>query len=88
MIDQLFSAALEKYGIMSAIALYIFKTLWDLFSGNLFRYIKAIEANTLALEKLTKDMHVAFFNIKEVREKTQMGPISKLPSDIPDEVEQ
>lgn len=88
MLDQLFSAALEKYGIMSAIALYIFKTLWDLFSGNLFTYIKAINENTEALKKLSRDMHVAFFNIKEVREKNQMGPISKLPSEIPDEVEQ
>jgi hypothetical protein len=77
MIDQIFTTALQKYGIFAAVALYIAKTLFDLFSGNLLRYIKAIDANTAALEKLTKDLQIAFFNLKEIRDKNQMGPISK-----------
>lgn len=85
MFDQILTSALQKYGIASAISLYIFKTLWDLFSGNLFRYVKAIEANTVAIEKLTdkvsKDLRVAFLNIKELRDKNQMGPISKPPAE-------
>ncbi len=84
MFDQILTSALQKYGIGAAIGLYIFKTLWDLFSGNMFRYIKAIESNTTAIEKLTKDIHVAFLNIKEVRDKNQMGPISK---PLPDELD-
>ncbi len=81
MFDQIFNAALGKYGVGVAVGLYIFKTLWDLFSGNLARYVKAIDANTVAVDKLTKDIHIAFVNIKEIRDKTQMGPISK-PGDL------
>ncbi len=83
MFDQIFTTALGKYGLGAAIALYIFKTLFDLFSGNLLRYIKAIDANTLAVTKLSRDLQIAFVNIKEIRDKTQMGPISK-----PGELEQ
>jgi hypothetical protein len=83
MFDQIFTTALSKYGIPAAVALYIFKTLFDLFSGNLLRYIKAIDANTAAVNKLSKDLQIAFVNIKEIRDKNQMGPISK-----PGELEQ
>lgn len=81
MIDQIFNTALEKYGITAAVVLYIAKTLFDLFSGNLLHYIKAIDANTAAVNKLSKDLQTAFFNIKELRDKTAMGPISK-PSEV------
>ncbi len=77
MFDQIFTTAIQKYGLFAAIALYIFKTLFDLFSGNLLRYIKAIDANTAALEKMSRDLQIAFVNIKEIRDKNQMGPISK-----------
>lgn len=81
MFDQIITSALQKYGLAAAIALYIFKTLFDLFSGNLLRYIKAIDANTAAVEKLSHDIQIAFINIKEIRDKNQMGPISK-PGDL------
>jgi len=81
MLDQILTTALQKYGIMAAIALYIGKTLFDLFTGNLLRYIKAIDANTAALEKMSHDLQIAFINIKEIRDKNQMGPISK-PGDL------
>ncbi len=81
MFDQIFTVALGKYGIGVAVALYIFKTLFDLFSGNLLRYIKAIDANTAALEKMSHDLQIAFVNIKEIRDKSGMGPISK-PGDL------
>ena len=83
MFDQIFATALGKYGLTAAICLYIFKTLFDLFTGNLLRYIKAIDSNTEALNKLSKDLQIAFVNIKEIRDKNQMGPISK-----PGELEQ
>jgi len=77
LIDEIMTTALQKYGIGAAIGLYIFKTLWDLFSGNLQRYIKSIDANTAAIEKLTKDLRISFMNLKEVRDKLQMGPLVK-----------
>ncbi len=80
--DQIFQTAIEKYGLYSAIVLYIFKTLWDLFQGNLFHYIKAIDENTKALEKVSRDIHIAFINIKEVREKNQMGPLTKPDAEL------
>ncbi len=83
MFDQILTTALGKYGIGAAVCLYIFKTLFDLFSGNLLRYIKAIDTNTEAINKLTKDIRIAFVNIKEVREKTNLGPLVK-----PDDLEQ
>jgi hypothetical protein len=83
MFDQIMTTALGKYGVLSAVALYIFKTLFDLFSGNLLRYIKAIDQNTEALKKVSHDLQIAFVNIKEIRDKNQMGPISK-----PGELEQ
>lgn len=79
MFDEIMTTALGKYGILASVALYIFKTLFDLFSGNLTHYIKAIDANTKALEALSKDVKVAFLNIKEVRDKNQMGPLTRLP---------
>ena len=77
MFDEIITTALGKYGITAAVLLYICKTLFDLFSGNLLRYVKAIDSNTKALEKLSCDIQIAFFNIKEIRDKNQMGPVSK-----------
>ncbi len=77
MFDQIMTTALGKYGVGAAVCLYIFKTLFDLFSGNLLRYMHAIDDNTKALTKLSTDLQIAFLNIKELRDKNQMGPISK-----------
>lgn len=88
MLDQIMTTALQKYGIGAAIALYIFKTLWELFSGNLSRYIKAVDSNTAAITKLTRDLRISFMNLKEVRDKLQMGPLVKPLEDYVDDVTQ
>ncbi len=86
MLDEIMTTALQKYGIGAAIALYIFKTLWELFSGNLQRYVKAVDANTAAITKLTRDLRIAFMNIKEVRDKNQMGPLVKPVEDYDQDI--
>ena len=52
-----------------------------MFKGTATRYIKALDNNTVAIEKIHKDLQVAFLNIKEIRDKTNLGPLSKLDID-------
>lgn len=73
----MFDLILEKYGIKAAIVVFLLKTLWDVARGTGARYIKALNDNTAAIDKLRADLRTAFYNIKELREKNGLGPISK-----------
>lgn len=80
---EIFNLILEKYGLKTAIILFILKTFWEVVVGSTKKYIKAIDTNTEAINKLTvkmdkvsEDLRVAFINIKQIRAKQEMGPLS------------
>lgn len=61
---DLLSVVFDKYGLRAAVALFIAKTIWDMVLGSTRKYIKAIEDNTGAVDKLRKDLQIAFHNIR------------------------
>lgn len=71
---ELFNMVLEKWGLKAAIVVFLLKTVWELVIGSTKKYISAINANTVATNKLTlrvdklsEDLQVAFFNIKSIK---------------------
>ena len=70
---------INHYGIWTVAGIYIAKTVYDVLVGSTARYIKAIDSNTDALKKVSKDLRVAFHNLKEIREKAGLGPVSTPP---------
>lgn len=83
---DLFSELVDKFGIKTAVLLFIGKTLWEMIRGSASKYLKAIEENTNAivalktsvemrLDKLDDDLTVAFYNIKDLKGgKIEMPP--------------
>lgn len=75
---------LKDMGIVGAVFFFIFKQLWGWIIGSAKIRLKTLSENTEALvkmdaklDKINKDMMVAFANIKEIREKNSMGPIPR-----------
>lgn len=84
--DPLMLAIMKEYGVLAAVVVYLAKTLiWDPLRGSTNRYIKAINDNTKELkdfrEETKNNFRIAFHNIKEVRDKNGLGPVTK-PTDL------
>lgn len=79
--NEILLEIINRYGITTAAVVFILKTIFDIFRGQTTKYIKAIEANTVAIDKLRQDLQVAFLNIKQLRDKSGLGPISKIEMD-------
>ncbi len=82
---------IQKWGLGGIAAFYIADKIVHWIWGSTTKWIASVDANTKAVEKLSAkvdlldttvkkyngDMRIAFYNIREIREKTGMGQLSK-----------
>lgn len=72
--------AINKYGIGPITIVFLVYVIYQISGWGVRRSINALDANTVALNKLSKDVRIAFHNIKKLREKAGMGDVELPPN--------